>query len=90
MPKSGLLPCHHHALSLTCHQPPLVWDPVVLLPMDKGRPDLAVLSERVARELTLMAPRDGDESINWRCPVDALLPAPATREFFLERLEVSS
>ena len=62
----------------------------MLLPNDKSRPELAVLSEREARELTLMAPRDVDESINWRCPVDALLPATAARELFLERLEVSS
>ena len=53
------------ALLATDAPPPR--EPVVLLPVCNGLPDVAVLSERVARELTLMAPSDADdESINRR------------------------
>ena len=53
------------ALLVTDAPPPR--EPIVLLPVCNGLPDLAVLSERVARELILMAPRDAeDESVNRR------------------------
>ena len=45
---------------LATEAPPLR-EPVVLRPVCNGLPDVAVLSERVSRELTLMAPSDADD-----------------------------